>query len=53
MSLSPFVYWAQTETHVHLRADLRDVKTHDVAIEEEEVELSALARGANGQEHRY
>jgi hypothetical protein len=24
--LSPFVYWAQTETNVSLKVDLRDVK---------------------------
>lgn len=24
--LSPFVYWAQTETHITLKIDLKDVK---------------------------
>jgi len=53
MSLSPFVYWAQTETHVYLRADLNNIKSHEVCIEEEEVELTATASGANGEDCRY
>ncbi len=53
MTLSPLVYWAQTESHVYLRADLRDVHSHDVCIEEEEVELSAVAKGAGGDGNGY
>lgn len=26
LQLSPFVYWAQTETHITLKVDLKDVK---------------------------
>lgn len=26
LTLSPFVYWAQTETHISLKIDLKDVK---------------------------
>ena len=33
MSLSPFVYWAQTETHIYLRADLNNIKDHEVVAE--------------------
>ena len=75
MSLSPFVYWAQTETHIYLRADLNNIKNHEVVadigiyctdsclhytryfnskvcIEEEEVELTAIASGAHGEDCR-
>jgi hypothetical protein len=28
MSISPFVYWAQTEDHISLKVDLKDVKVN-------------------------
>ena len=48
MSLTPFVYWAQTEGEITLRVDVQtdDVKTAQVCIEDEEVEVTAVGIGA-------
>ena len=46
--LKPFVYWAQTESDVCLRIDLKDIKDAEISIEEYEIEVSALAIGAQG-----
>lgn len=48
MSLKPFVYWAQTEADIFLRVDLKQVKSPDVCIEEEELEFTARGIGAQG-----
>ena len=46
--LKPFVYWAQTETDVYLRVDLKAIKDTEVTIDEDEVEVSTLGIGAQG-----
>jgi len=38
--LAPFVYWAQSNTEVLLRVDLKDVKDPTIILEEEEVFFS-------------
>jgi len=48
MSLKPFVYWAQTESDIFLRVDLKQVTSPDVCIEEEEIEFTARGIGAQG-----
>lgn len=50
--LSPFVYWAQTESNVSLKVDLKDVKIPDVTIAEKKLDFSAEGYGAKGQ-HSY
>ena len=35
--LNPFVYWAQTETDICLRVDLKDMKDTEITIEEDEM----------------
>jgi len=47
--LSPFVYWAQTETHISLKIDLKDVKQDpNISIEEKVLSFSGHGRGARG-----
>ena len=46
--LKPFVYWAQTESDICLRVDLKDMQDTDVLIEEDEIEISTLGIGAQG-----
>ena len=46
------VYWAQTESTVYLRVELSQVTSHEVAIEDEEVELTAIGVGAHGDHRR-
>ena len=46
--LKPFVYWAQTETDICLRVDLKDMLDTEVSIEEDEIEISTLGVGAQG-----
>jgi len=42
MSLKPFVYWAQTETDLFLKVDVKKVEGQpDICIEEEEIEFTA------------
>ena len=48
--LNPFVYWAQTETDICLRVDLKDMKDTEITIEEDEIEVSTLGVGAQGCE---
>lgn len=50
--LSPFVYWAQTDTAVTLRVELRNVQTPDVDLQEQTLSFSAVANGAQG-ENKY
>ena len=46
--LKPFVYWAQTESDICLRVDLKDMQDTEVLIEEDEIEISTLGIGAQG-----
>ena len=46
--LKPFVYWAQTESDICLRVDLKDMQDTEVVIEEDEIEISTLGIGAQG-----
>ena len=46
--LKPFVYWAQTESDICLRVDLKDMQDTEVLIEEDEIEISTLGVGAQG-----
>ena len=47
-SFSPFVYWAQSNSEVSLRIDLKDVKEPDVTIEEDEIEFACVGTGGQG-----
>ena len=48
MSLRPFVFWAQTETDIFLKVDVKKVQGEpDVCIEEEEIEFTARGIGKN------
>ena len=47
-SFSPFVYWAQSNSEISLRVDLKDVKEPDVTIEEDEIEFSCVGSGGQG-----
>ena len=49
MSLRPFVYWAQTETDIFLKVDVKKLQGEpDVCIEEEEIEFTARGIGSQG-----
>ncbi|XP_028162910.1 very-long-chain (3R)-3-hydroxyacyl-CoA dehydratase-like [Ostrinia furnacalis] len=48
-SPSPFVYWAQTESSVSLRIDLKNVESPDFAVLEDKVKFSAIGVGAHGK----
>ncbi|XP_013787357.1 very-long-chain (3R)-3-hydroxyacyl-CoA dehydratase-like [Limulus polyphemus] len=47
--LSPFVHWAQTETGISLRVELRNVKTPEVDVTENQLEFTASGIGAKGE----
>lgn len=48
--MKPFVYWAQTESDITIRVDVKDVvqDSAEVVIEEEEIEVTATGIGAQG-----
>nr|CAD7399722.1 unnamed protein product [Timema poppensis] len=46
--LSPFVYWAQTESNLTLKVDLKDVKNPDVHLENKKLQFGAQGYGARG-----
>lgn len=48
-TLSPFVYWAQTEKNLSLRIDLRNVKAPKVSLTYNELDFSANGIGAKGE----
>jgi hypothetical protein len=49
MTLKPFVYWAQTETDIFLKVDVKNVQGEpDVCIEEDEIEFTARGIGSQG-----
>ncbi|XP_067122662.1 very-long-chain (3R)-3-hydroxyacyl-CoA dehydratase [Centruroides vittatus] len=52
-TLSPFVYWAQTEKNLSLRVDLRNVKAPKVSLTCNELEFSANGIGAKGENQYY
>lgn len=49
---SPFVYWAQTESAVSLKIDLKNVVKPDVKVLENNIKFAAHGVGARG-ESRY
>ena len=48
MTLKPFVYWAQTESEITMRVDVKDATQPEVCIEEEEIEVTVAGLGAQG-----
>lgn len=46
--LSPFVYWAQTESAISLKIDLRNVSDSHVNLLENKITFSAQGVGAHG-----
>lgn len=46
--LTPFVYWAQTESQITLKVDLTDVKDLNVNVEEKNLRVIAHGQGARG-----
>lgn len=46
---SPFVYWAQTESAVSLKIELKNVEKPVVKVLENNVKFSALGVGARGE----
>lgn len=46
---SPFVYWAQTESAVSLKIDLKNVVQPDVKVLENNVKFAAQGTGARGE----
>ncbi|KAL0271615.1 UNVERIFIED_CONTAM: hypothetical protein PYX00_008652 [Menopon gallinae] len=48
-TLSPFVFWAQTESSLSLKVDLKDVKNTNVSLEKDSLVFSADGKGARGQ----
>ncbi|KAK4295498.1 hypothetical protein Pmani_031936 [Petrolisthes manimaculis] len=47
--LSPFVYWAQTDTTITLRIELRNVQSPYVDLQEQSLSFSAVGHGAQGE----
>ncbi|XP_011640369.1 very-long-chain (3R)-3-hydroxyacyl-CoA dehydratase [Pogonomyrmex barbatus] len=47
-TLTPFVYWAQTESQVTLKVDLTDVKDLNVNLKETLLQVTAYGQGARG-----
>uniref|UniRef100_A0A336MJD7 Very-long-chain (3R)-3-hydroxyacyl-CoA dehydratase n=1 Tax=Culicoides sonorensis TaxID=179676 RepID=A0A336MJD7_CULSO len=50
--LSPFVYWAQTETYISLKVDLKDVKNPKVFLRKDQLSFVGYGHGAKGV-HEY
>ncbi|XP_032457741.1 very-long-chain (3R)-3-hydroxyacyl-CoA dehydratase isoform X1 [Nasonia vitripennis] len=46
--LTPFVYWAQTESKINLKVDLINVKDIDVYFGDKKLNFSAYGQGARG-----
>ncbi|CAO1411587.1 unnamed protein product [Diamesa tonsa] len=54
MSISPFVYWAQTEAQISLKVDLKDVKYFTVKADETKVNFIGTGVGAQGlKEYKF
>ncbi|XP_020285949.1 very-long-chain (3R)-3-hydroxyacyl-CoA dehydratase [Pseudomyrmex gracilis] len=47
-TLTPFVYWAQTENQISLKVDLTDVKDLNVNLKETTLQVAAYGQGARG-----
>ncbi|XP_072760797.1 very-long-chain (3R)-3-hydroxyacyl-CoA dehydratase [Anoplolepis gracilipes] len=47
-TLTPFVYWAQTENVITLKVDLTDVKDFNVDLKETALQVAAYGQGARG-----
>lgn len=47
-TLTPFVYWAQTQMQITLKVDLTDVKDLRVNIEEKKLRVTTYGQGARG-----
>ncbi|KYN40613.1 3-hydroxyacyl-CoA dehydratase [Trachymyrmex septentrionalis] len=47
-TLTPFVYWAQTESQVTLKVDLTDVKDLNVNLKETTLQVTVYGHGARG-----
>ncbi|XP_050450954.1 very-long-chain (3R)-3-hydroxyacyl-CoA dehydratase [Cataglyphis hispanica] len=47
-TLTPFVYWAQTENQITLKVDLTDVKDFNVDLKETTLQVTAYGQGARG-----
>lgn len=47
-TLTPFVYWAQSESQVTLKVDLTDVKDLNVNLKETTLQVTAYGQGARG-----
>lgn len=47
--LSPFVYWAQTESHVSLRVDLKNAESPKVDLNEDQLIFTSVGLGAKGR----
>ncbi len=52
---SPFVYWAQTASHIHLKVDLKHVDKDSLVlnVDAESVEFKGCGVGANGSADFY
>lgn len=48
-TLSPFVYWAQTEREVTLRIDLRSVKSPEIDVQDHSVYFHGVGVGSHGK----
>ncbi|XP_018014075.1 very-long-chain (3R)-3-hydroxyacyl-CoA dehydratase 3-like [Hyalella azteca] len=48
-TLSPFVYWAQTEKEITLKIDLRNVKSPDIDVQDHVIYFNAVGVGNQGQ----
>ncbi|GFS58403.1 very-long-chain [Trichonephila clavipes] len=51
--LSPFVFWAQTESNISLRISLQDVSEPDIKTDTNSIEFSAHGIGANSGRNEY
>lgn len=51
-TLSPFVFWAQTDNFVTLKVDLKDVANPEVSLDNDSLKFFTLGKGAWGQ-HKY
>lgn len=49
-TLSPFVYWAQNDSKLFLRVDLRNVKVPDIEATNHKLSFCAYGVGARGEE---
>ncbi|CAG9804829.1 unnamed protein product [Chironomus riparius] len=54
LSISPFVYWAQTAEQISLKIDLKDVKEYKIKSDNTKFNFSASGVGARGlQEYKF